>query len=436
LPIKARPSRSAIRGVWLAAVVCGAAIGVSAVASPAAPLARTPAARKAELKEQQGEVRERIEAMRRDLVKSEESQVQATDQLRATESAISDANRKLRQLADQRGDVQAEVKELAAQAQRLAQQTELQQSQLSRLLSRHFTHGARVEMDALHQLLAGGDPNQAALDYYFLTRLSQAKADLIADLRDKARTKKRLTDGARDKSNELAVIEQKQQQARGALLDQQKQRQALLATMADRIRGQRREIGTLRKDEKRLAHLLEGLTRIVKRPPRETARPVPTRPGQAADPARPAPTIQNERSPDPDQAGGAFADLKGRLHLPVRGEVAGRFGKPRPEGGTSWKGLFIRAAEGGDVKAIAAGQVVYADWLRGFGNLLVLDHGDGFLSVYGNNQSLFKETGQSVRPGEVVATVGNSGGNLESGLYFEIRHQGQAFDPLRWVSLR
>jgi septal ring factor EnvC (AmiA/AmiB activator) len=85
---------------------------------------------------------------------------------------------------------------------------------------------------------------------------------------------------------------------------------------------------------------------------------------------------------------------------------------------------------------VAAGQVVYADWLRGFGNLLIVDHGDGFLSIYGNNQSLLRDTGDTVKGGEVLATVGNSGGNVESGLYFELRHQGQPFDPSRWFSLR
>jgi len=85
---------------------------------------------------------------------------------------------------------------------------------------------------------------------------------------------------------------------------------------------------------------------------------------------------------------------------------------------------------------VAAGRVVFADWLRGFGNLLILDHGDGYMSLYGNNESLFKQVGDAARSGETVASVGNSGGNMDSGLYFEIRHQGKAFDPLAWVSLR
>lgn len=371
-------------------------------------------------------MRGRIESLRRDLAKSEESRAYAVDQLRETESAISDANRGLRRLAEQRGAIQADIRELDAQSRRLAEQTAAQQAQLSRLLYRHYTRGG--DADALQLLVAGRDPNQAALDYQFLKRLSQAKADLITDLREKAREKKRLTEAARDKNVELAAVEQRQEEARVHLLDQQRQRQVLLAHTADKIKAQRREIGALEKDEKRLAKLIENLTRIVRRP---------SRPAPAARANEPAPAaIRNERVPDPAQAGGAFAALRGHLHLPVRGEIAGRFGRPRPEGGTTWKGLFIRAAEGSEVRAVAAGQVVYADWLRGFGNLLVVDHGDAFLSVYGNNQSLLKEAGQTVKPGEVIATVGSSGGNQESGLYFELRHQGQAFDPLRWVGLR
>ena len=125
--------------------------------------------------------------------------------------------------------------------------------------------------------------------------------------------------------------------------------------------------------------------------------------------------------------------MRGQLRLPVKGTIAGRFGSPRAEGGASWKGIFIRAAEGVEVKAVAAGAVVFSDWLRGFGNLLIIDHGDDFLSVYGNNESLLATVGARVRSGEAVATVGNSGGNPDSGLYFELRHRGQAFDPLKWA---
>jgi murein DD-endopeptidase MepM/ murein hydrolase activator NlpD len=199
-------------------------------------------------------------------------------------------------------------------------------------------------------------------------------------------------------------------------------------------------IGALQQDEKRLTRLIDGLSRIIAQ---QKARPPKPEPRPRAPAERPAgssgqtPGIDNDKTPDAGLArfSGDFARLKGSLRLPVRGTVSNRFGTARQEGST-WKGLFIRAAAGGDVHAVAAGRVVFADWMRGFGNLLILDHGDGYLTIYGNNESLYKHVGETVKPGEVVAVIGNSGGNPESGLYFELRHQGQPLDPLKWASLK
>jgi septal ring factor EnvC (AmiA/AmiB activator) len=102
----------------------------------------------------------------------------------------------------------------------------------------------------------------------------------------------------------------------------------------------------------------------------------------------------------------------------------------------TWKGLFIRAASGQEVKAVATGVVVFADWLRGFGNLLILDHGQGYMSLYGFNEALLRQVGERVKSGDAVAQVGNTGGNSEAGLYFEIRHEGKPLDPMQWVTLR
>ena len=132
-------------------------------------------------------------------------------------------------------------------------------------------------------------------------------------------------------------------------------------------------------------------------------------------------------------AGKPFQTIKGKLKLPVRGELRGRFGSPREEGGVTWKGLFIKSDHGREVHVVADGQVVYADWLRGYGNLLVIDHGGGYMSLYGNNESLLKQVGDSVQSGETVASVGSTGGALESGVYFELRHEGKPFDPMKWV---
>lgn len=134
----------------------------------------------------------------------------------------------------------------------------------------------------------------------------------------------------------------------------------------------------------------------------------------------------------PAAPAGAFSSLKGQLRAPVSGKVAAKFGSKRGDG-PSWKGVFIRTAEGADVHSVAGGRVVFADWLRGFGNLIIVDHGGQYMSIYGNNQSLLKRAGDIVKAGDPIASAGNSGGNEESGLYFELRHQGAAFDPAGWV---
>lgn len=379
--------------------------------------------KRAELKELQG----RIGTLQNDLAKSEASKADASDNLRDIESSISAANRKLRQLGDSRAAVQAQLGDLERQSQLLSAQIERQQQHLSRLLYQQFVHG---NSDALHLLLAGSDPYQSARERHFLTLLSREKADLLDDMRGALTEKKRLADAAREKNMELAAIEQQQQAERTALLAKQKERQVLLAKIAGRIKAQKKQIDTLRGNEKRLTKLIDGLARLAIRP--KSKRTVPKRAGTEHS-VRPGNTA---RGPDLSSVSGAFAALRGRLHLPVRGTIADRFGSQRGERATTWKGIFIRASEGSDVHAVADGTVVYADWLRGFGNLIIVDHGDDFLSVYGNNQSLLREAGVDIKAGEAIATVGASGGNEESGLYFELRHQGQPFDPLRWISLK
>jgi len=376
--------------------------------------------KKGELQDLKG----RIEALRRDMAAAEESKAYAADQLRETESAISNANQRLHELAAERAELKSQLVDLDAQSQRLDRQTGAQQDQLARLLNRQFVGG---DSDALKLLLAGRDPNQSVRDKYFLTQLSRAKADLIQQLRAVAAEKKSLAEAVRERQLQMAEIEQRQQESRAQLLERKKQRLTTLAAIGARLKAQRSEINTLKRDEQRLSKLIEGLARIA-----ATKRAAP-RVGAGGTASAITPRV---KSHDPGNVGGAFAALRGQLRLPVKGTIAGRFGSPRAEGGASWKGIFIRAAEGAEVKAVAGGAVVFSDWLRGFGNLLIIDHGDDFLSVYGNNESLLAAVGASVKGGEPVATVGNSGGNPESGLYFELRHRGQPFDPLKWASNR
>jgi septal ring factor EnvC (AmiA/AmiB activator) len=156
---------------------------------------------------------------------------------------------------------------------------------------------------------------------------------------------------------------------------------------------------------------------------------------------KPNPNAIDADEPPPKQAkseappAGEFDRLKGQLRLPVKGEILAKFGSKRGDG-PSWKGLFIKAGEGSEIKAIAAGKVIFADWYKGYGNMIIVGHGDQYMSIYGNNQAVLKHVGDSVKAGDIIASAGNSGGNEESGLYFEIRHQGRAFDPLNWIVVK
>ena len=397
---------------------------------PASVLAAPADAKKENLKA----VQERIKSLRRDVSAAEKSRDSVADQLRVTDIAISDTNRRLRQLAAERVAVEIKLKALEGETQRLGQQTSTQQSQLARLLNRQFAGG---DADALALLLAGRDPNQVARDDYFLAQLARAKASLIGDLRSAADQQQRLADAAREQQSQLDGIARRQEESRAQLLTQKKKRAATLAQISGRIRDRQQEIAALRRDEQRLTNLIEKLAtqrKTRKQPPSKADKKVgagDTPRSQSASKGAPA-----GKSYDPGRVGGIFGGLRGKLGMPVAGKIASYFGSARADGGTTWKGLFIRASEGEQVHAVAAGAIVFADWLRGFGNLLIIDHGDDFLSVYGNNDALLVAAGATINAGQVIATAGNSGGNAESGLYFELRHRGQAFDPLKWIGTR
>ena len=165
-------------------------------------------------------------------------------------------------------------------------------------------------------------------------------------------------------------------------------------------------------------------------PPPQSRAPAPRAEEPAEDEPARQPAPRRAAAPPPGGGNG----LRQGLPVPVRGTVQGRFGVDRPDGGV-WRGIVLRAPAGTAVKAVAPGTVVYADWLRGFGNLIIVDHGKQYMTVYAYNQSLLKQVGDPVAAGDAIATVGATGGQVESGLYFEIRHRGAPVDPAQWLAL-
>lgn len=376
------------------------------------------AARQQELRE----LRNRIQALQEELEQATEGRSEAADALKHSERRISDVNRDLRRLAVRQRELAENLRQLAADTHTTEVEIANQQARLAELLRERY---ARGDAEALRLLLNGQDPGEVARNLEYYGYIARARAELIRQHRDALARLGALQARTREQNEKLERVRQEQIAQKKALESEKQARQQVLYALSEQIRKQRREISTLERNEKRLAQLIARLARLsaqrAKAPPPAPAAP-PTRPGQPV-----------ARVADASLAGEQFARLKGRLALPVAGEIVGRYGQARDGGGPAWKGLFIRSRQGNDVRAVGSGEVVFADWLRGFGNLIIIDHGAGFLSLYSNNESLYKQPGERARAGDVIASVGATGGQDEPGLYFELRHEGKPFDPLSWV---
>jgi septal ring factor EnvC (AmiA/AmiB activator) len=425
---------------------------------------------------ERAELQEKLTALKRDINQTETARSHAADELAHSEKAISDANRALHGLLREQRQTEARLNRLTEQQKRLAATIAAQQQQLAKLLREQYVAGNE---DRIKLLLSGDNPNRINRELQYMGYVSQAQAKLIDSLRSNLQaieTNKTEVQNAKDELDEIAQ-EQREQTAQ---LEKEKARRAtLLAQLSNKLAAQRKEAGNIQRDERRLGGLVDRLAQLIEEQrkadaaAREKRRLEQLARAQRAESAERAKAAANDkniarreagtraRSSNPDAidndeppskslarnelgpvAGvqdaasvGAFSALRGQLRLPVRGELIARYGSKRGDG-PSWKGLFIRAPEGAEVKAVAGGQVVFSEWLRGFGNLVIIDHGNQYMTIYGNNQSVLKQAGDVVKTGDVIASAGNSGGNEQSGLYFEMRHQGRAIDPLGWISTR
>lgn len=379
----------------------------------AAPAAANATQAEAELRE----LRNRISTLQKKLAATEETKSEASDALRESERAISEANRELYALNQQTRDTNARLQALRKSSQETGAALSAQQELLGRMLRHQYMQG---EPETLRLVLGGEHPSEMARQLHYLGYVARARAQLLAGLRANLLEIDRLRDDIAVEAAAIARIAAEQTAQKKQLEREKQARAGVLAKVSQQIRAQQREIRGMRAGENRLTRLVDQLARLVARKPAAANRPRP----------------RNEAVPTAPADSSTFGALRGSLALPVRGELGSRFGGQRADGGVTWKGLFIAAKGGDEVRAVAAGRVVYADWLRGFGNLLIIDHGDSYMTLYANAEALLKRVGEVIRGGETVATVGNSGGNAESGLYFEMRHEGRPFDPLDWVKLR
>ncbi len=395
---------------------------VSCAAHATAP-SRAKSAPSAPSEEDLRQLRARIERLEKDLAQAEESRGEAAEALKASEKAVSEANRAVFGLAEANRSLTAELEQLRARGDRVRAQIAGQQALAEKLLRLQYEHGGQ---DRLRLILEGRDIATLTRHLAYFGYIQRARAESLAALKRGADEVAALEAEARDKRAAIAENQVAHAQESQRLEKERVARAAALRRLSGQVEKGKREIGRLKKDEERLTRLVEEIAREL------AAQKARSRESAAAGPRKPGTPV--DKVADASLASRPFSSLKGQLKLPVAGELMNRYGSPREEGGATWRGLFIRAAVGDWVRAVADGRVVYADWLRGFGNLLILDHGGGYMSLYGYNDGLLRQVGDPVRSGDVVAQVGASGGAEESGLYFELRQDGKPFDPLRWVA--
>jgi septal ring factor EnvC (AmiA/AmiB activator) len=452
-----RHTRTAL--VVIAVAICGATSD-RVLAQPAGEIAE----RRSDL----DDLKKRIRDLEQEMARTEATRSSATKSLADSERAVSRVVRELAKLEAERLDAEKKLALLEAEQRETGTRIDARRDELAEWLRRHYVHGGA---DSMAPLLSAQDPNQLARDAHYLEHLGRARLELIEGLRADLDQTRRRAEEIQSRRDRLAALEGEQRSRRSELQAEQARRKQALAEVSRQLQAQKKQVGTLQQDEQQLAQVIDVLVKRAREAAaREAARRLAAqreaerraaearaaqaraaqaraaqaRAAQARAPDRPAspppraaePVVGEVRdTAGPTPTGVRFGQLRGQLRFPVRGELVGRFGAPRADGGTTWKGVFIRAGSGADVRAVAGGEVVFSDWLRGYGNLIIVDHGSDYLSIYGNNDALLKEVGERVTGGDAIASVGVGGVGSESGLYFEIRHQGQPLDPMQWVRL-
>ncbi len=439
---------------WLCSALIGLAVGGTVSAATA-----DIAAKQAQAERERVELRARIDVLQKELNEREALRKEAADALQVSEAAISVIARRLGELGTQLRQAQAELDELQIQFKRQFGVLVLRRDELSNQLRKQYSSG----LSPWTALLSGDDPQQIGRDLIYLDYISRARSAAVAAVKKEIDRLAELEAKTELRRQDVVRLVQETTEQKNLLDVQKKERATVLARIEGQLQAQRAEAAALGRDDKRLSDLVDDLAGQLQAA-REAAEAA--RKAEAAETARKAEAARQaeqarrqaqeasrakERQEAQAQAaaaasepaarsaessaslGGGGAGLKPGLRWPLKGQVMARFGTDRPEGGV-WRGILLRATEGAAVQVVAAGTVVYANWLRGFGNLIIIDHGQQYLSVYAYNQSLLKQIGDEVQTGETIALAGSTGGQVDSALYFEIRHRGSAVDPVQLLA--
>jgi septal ring factor EnvC (AmiA/AmiB activator) len=344
-------------------------------------------------------LRTQIDALRGNLIEAHGQHDALNEQLRAAEQ---DIVRLAQNLAQRDGELRIQTAKLTElQTARQVQQDALakQRNALGEQMRATYMIGRQ---EYLKVLLNQQNPATIGRSLIYYDYFNRARTQRISNLATQLAQLDGLEQTVKQQVNEVEKLRAAQLDGKQALENSQQMRRVLLAQLNAEIQNKDQELQRLVEDQRQLEELLPKLLQAL--------AAIPQEPG--------------DREP--------FDRLKGKLPWPIIGPILNSYGSARMDGAMQWQGVVIGAREGQQVHAVSYGRVAFADWLRGFGLLMIIDHGDGYMSLYGQNQSLDKTTGDWVEAGDVIANVGSGENNDSSGLYFEVRHQGEPSNPALW----
>lgn len=344
-------------------------------------------------------LRQRMSLLRKKLEQQQLEKNQVAEALREIEIRIGERAYILKRIKRHLRKQKKELKQL----QKQQRETRNKLSQYRNILEEQIMSAYMIgKQEYLKLLLNQENPSAIGRTLVYYDYFHQARSHQIKDALSLISELNEITMQVKNKAEELQLAKKQQLKEKQKLEDDLIDRSVILKKLETDIADKGKRLKKLVSDEQSLQQLLNEIHRIM--------------PSMLTE-------VEKRES---------FANRRGRLQWPVKGRVKRLFGKSRKAANLKWNGVLIPVAEGIEVKAISHGRVAYADWLRGYGMLIIIDHGDGYMTLYGHNQALYKETGDWVEEGEAIATVGKSGGQSKSGLYFEVRVNGRPSNPVKW----
>jgi len=349
---------------------------------------------------QLGALADEIQAIQQKLDAQEKERSTLQQALREAELQISESDQRLAEVMQAQEALQQQLTQLDNQRTRLLvaqrDRTDIIEQGIQQLWAVQQGGGLRV-------WLGDQDPQKVARHLAYLERIVEDQQVIIAEYQQALLAIGENRNAAADTQSQLDIQRETLADAQRALADQQAARQQAIADISATLQTDQQRLAELERDQERLNALLGEIQDVAVR-------------SESLSPANLQP----------------FADTRGTLAMPVNGAPANRFGERR-NADIRWRGWLISAEQGEPVQAVHGGRVIYSDWLRGQGLLVVIDHGDGWLSLYARNHSLLRRVGDRVNSGDLIARAGASGGSEASGLYFEIRRDGKPVDPADWI---